>query len=143
MKIFFYLLLISAHFFCLFLRISFEMQQRAKINRLIKKKKTDEEYSSQEEDEGNELLGQPYMPLSAGKRRSMTPREENPVVFLEISTLGGTKLMDGTITQPRALGRLYFELRNDFVPVACSNFMGKCDYLLVLIGIQSFSFILR
>jgi len=99
------------------------MQQRAKINRLIKKKKTDEEYSSQE-DEGNELLGQPYMPLSAGKKRNMTPREENPVVFLEISTFGGTKLMDGTITQPRILGRLHFELRNDFMPVACSNFMG-------------------
>lgn len=98
------------------------MQQRDKINKSIKKKKKDDEYSSDEEF-GNELLGAPYMPQFAGNKRVMTPREENPVIFVEISTLGGTKLLDGNITPPRCLGRLYFELRTDLVPVACSNFM--------------------
>ena len=45
-------------------------------------------------------------------------REENPVVFLEVTAQGGLKLPTGAVTEPKVLGRLYFELRNDIAPVS-------------------------
>jgi peptidylprolyl isomerase len=51
-------------------------------------------------------------------------REENPVVFMDVSSRGGVRLPSGVVTEPRYLGRLYFELRRDIAPVACANFMG-------------------
>jgi hypothetical protein len=50
------------------------------------------------------------------------PREENPVIFLEISTTSDNDLRPSA--QPGlVLGRLYFELRQDIVPLACHNFL--------------------
>jgi hypothetical protein len=78
----------------------------------------------------DELLGAPYVPhMQPGQKIVMTPREENSVVFLEISTLGGTRRIDGTITPRNVLGKLYFELRSDLLPVACFNFMALCTGL--------------
>jgi cyclophilin family peptidyl-prolyl cis-trans isomerase len=50
-------------------------------------------------------------------------REENPVVYLDITAGGGIKLLTGKISQPQLLGRMHFELRRDLVPIACSNFL--------------------
>jgi len=50
------------------------------------------------------------------------PREENPVIFLEISTTSDTELRSSTLPG-LVLGRLYFELRQDIVPLACHNFL--------------------
>lgn len=65
----------------------------------------------------------------AGKTAASNPnvlhrgREENPVVFLEISTRGGLKLPMGGLTQPKLLGKLYIELRQDIAPACCVNFL--------------------
>ena len=48
------------------------------------------------------------------------PREDNSVVFLEISESGHTK---DTTEKATVLGRLYFELRQDIAPLACENFL--------------------
>ena len=48
------------------------------------------------------------------------PREDNSVVFLEISESGHTK---DTAEKATVLGRLYFELRQDIAPLACENFL--------------------
>jgi hypothetical protein len=78
----------------------------------------------------DELLGAPYVPhLQPGQKIEMTPREENPVVYLEVSSCGGTRRMDGTITPRTVIGRLNFELRQDLLPVACFNFMALCTGL--------------
>ena len=48
------------------------------------------------------------------------PREDNPVIFLEISTSNH----DPTVPKKsNVLGRLYFELRQDIAPLACENFL--------------------
>ena len=64
----------------------------------------------------------PTSPASFNNKRGMKssllpsrPREDNPVVFLEISDISNTS--------ERVLGRLYFELRQDIVPMACDNFL--------------------
>jgi hypothetical protein len=51
------------------------------------------------------------------------PREENPVIFLEISTSNNEGGSGRKKNSPSILGRLYFELRQDIVPLACHNFL--------------------
>lgn len=59
-------------------------------------------------------------------------RDENPIIFFEFHSSGGRSLRDGTITPPQNLGKLYFELRKDLLPVSCMNFVylvtGKKGY---------------
>lgn len=74
----------------------------------------------------NDLLGLPYMPAQKGSV-TLDSRDYNPVVFLEVSTSGGRLLNSGVYSQPQLLGRLYFELRKDLVPVACANFLSLCS----------------
>lgn len=76
-----------------------------------------------------DLLGLPYMPNQKGAGSSKPDRGENPIVFLEVSSGGGRLLRNGKYTQPQVLGRMYFELRNDMVPVACGNFLALCSGL--------------
>lgn len=73
------------------------------------------------------LTGAPYEPPGKGPSRFVPSRDENYVVYLEIACAGGRKLRDGSITQPRNLGKLYFELRNDLVPLASTNFATLCS----------------
>jgi hypothetical protein len=70
---------------------------------------------------GNELIGLPYRPPPKGY--VLGNRDENPVVYFEFRSAGGRKLNTGEITVGKNLGRLYFELRKDLVPVACANFI--------------------
>lgn len=93
------------------------------------KKKFIDYDNSNEDDEydkmfASDLLGLPYMPANRGSSGvSYSSRDDNPVVFLEISTCGGRKLKKGNFSQPQILGRLHFELRADVVPVAAANFL--------------------
>ncbi len=73
----------------------------------------------------NDLLGLPYMPPQKGGSHYLS-RDDNPVVYLEVMSGGGRLLNTGVLTKPQLLGRLYFELRKDLVPVACSNFFTLC-----------------
>lgn len=77
-----------------------------------------------EEEFNNDLLGKPYIPVQYSKSNLsiVAPRDDNPVVFLEIKAMGGRKLVDGSYSKPEILGRLYFELRKDIVPIAATNF---------------------
>lgn len=54
-------------------------------------------------------------------------REDNPVVFLEISAGGGRRSNDGAMLGIRVIGRLHFELRKDLVPTSATNFMELCS----------------
>lgn len=72
----------------------------------------------------NDLTGLPFRPPARGY--DFGQRDENPVVYLEFCSPGGRQLNTGQITDPKNLGRLYFELRNDLVPVACANFLALC-----------------
>jgi len=74
----------------------------------------------------NDLLGLPYMPEQKGSVAG-ADRNENPIVFFEVSAGGGRKLKNGETTQPQVLGRMYIELRKDIVPVAAGNFMALCS----------------
>lgn len=74
----------------------------------------------------NDLVGLPYMPPQKGGIH-LANRSDNPVVFMEIQSAGGRLLSTGITTKPEILGRLYFELRKDLVPVACSNFFTLCS----------------
>lgn len=58
-------------------------------------------------------------------------REENPVVYMEVAAQGGLKLPTGAITEPKSLGRLYFELRNDIAPVTALCVTVYCAHLSV------------
>lgn len=72
-----------------------------------------------------DLRGLPYVPPSQMSSGSLVgSRGINPVVFLEFSTIGGRGLPSGG--QPSILGRLYFELRRDLLPVTCTNFLSLC-----------------
>jgi peptidylprolyl isomerase len=64
-------------------------------------------------------------PSGASTAGYVGDREDNPVVYLEISA-GGRRTTSGHTTRPRVLGRLYFELRRDLVPAAAMNFMELC-----------------
>jgi cyclophilin family peptidyl-prolyl cis-trans isomerase len=59
-------------------------------------------------------------------------RQENPIVFFEFQTSGGAPIGNNRVSEPKNLGRLYFELRSDIVPVSCLNFVylvtGKLGY---------------
>ncbi len=74
----------------------------------------------------NDLLGLPYMPDQKGAVY-LESRDDNPVVFFEVTSSGGRHLSTGEYTKPQNLGRMYFELRKDLVPVACSNFFTLCS----------------
>lgn len=75
----------------------------------------------------NDLRGPPYMPSSQLDSGSIVGfRSENPVVFLEFASMGGRTLRTGEVTAPAIIGRLYFELRRDLVPVASANFLDLC-----------------
>ena len=50
-------------------------------------------------------------------------RESNPIVYMDIFCSGGIKLPSGEVTVSKPIGRLYFELRSDLVPVTCANFL--------------------
>lgn len=58
-------------------------------------------------------------------------REENPVVVMEVTAQGGLKLPTGAITQPKKLGNLYFELRNDIAPVNLVRIVFVCQFVMV------------
>jgi cyclophilin family peptidyl-prolyl cis-trans isomerase len=73
-----------------------------------------------------DLQGLPYLPPSGLSNGVVGPRSANPIVFFEIAALGGRKLRTGEITKQSLLGRLYFELRRDLVPVAATNFYELC-----------------
>ena len=91
------------------------------------------DYSSEEEDiqvypldydkDDFEAKGAPYAPARSMTGDYACSREENPVIWMEIQSLGGRKLPTGSFTEPQVLGKLYFELRKDFCPVAVSNFL--------------------
>lgn len=74
----------------------------------------------------NDLLGLPYTPAHKGSA-VLDSRDNNPVVYLEVSTSGGRLLNSGQYSQQQLLGRLYFELRKDLVPVASANFLSLCS----------------
>jgi cyclophilin family peptidyl-prolyl cis-trans isomerase len=74
----------------------------------------------------NDLLGLPYTPNLKGSQ-GRGDREENPVVYLEITAGGGRLLKNKQYSQPQVLGRLHFELRQDLVPVAAGNFLSLCS----------------
>ena len=64
----------------------------------------------------------PYVsPLSLGL--GIPSRKDNPIIYMEFATAGGRTLANGSISAPKILGRLYFELRKDLVPVAVQNFV--------------------
>mmetsp|Transcript_16977 Transcript_16977/g.24598 ORF Transcript_16977/g.24598 Transcript_16977/m.24598 type:complete len:212 (+) Transcript_16977:58-693(+) len=67
-------------------------------------------------------VGLPYVPPQSAIA-AIAPREENPVIFMDISANGGRLNKDGSISQPQLLGRLHFELRCDLIPVVCANFL--------------------
>lgn len=70
-----------------------------------------------------DMLGKSYVPpMNPVQKIVNRPREANPVVFLEIYSAGGRRLRNGNITPPQDLGKMFFELRYDIVPVACANF---------------------
>ena len=59
----------------------------------------------------NDLAGMPYMLDQRGAGFALAPRNDNPVIYLEVASSGGRRIQDGKLTQPKNLGRLYFELR--------------------------------
>lgn len=70
-----------------------------------------------------EIHGESFVPLQGNKDQGHG-RDENPVVYMDISTKGGRRdKKTGTVSQPRKLGRLHFELRMDLCPMTCNNFM--------------------
>jgi cyclophilin family peptidyl-prolyl cis-trans isomerase len=51
-------------------------------------------------------------------------REDNSIVFLDVKTNGGRKVATtGELTESKILGRMYFELRQDLLPITCGNFL--------------------
>jgi len=73
--------------------------------------------------EDNDHLPKPFQPLRTGPKLLLADREENPIVYFDVESLGGGVARGGGRTKPRELGRIHFELRNDLVPVACANFL--------------------
>lgn len=69
-----------------------------------------------------EIHGFPFKPMQANKDDTKI-REENSVVFMEISAKGGKRTNRGLLTKPRVIGKLHFELRMDICPMVCSNFI--------------------
>jgi len=77
-----------------------------------------------------DMRGLPYVPPSQMSSGSIVgPQGTNPVVFLELATVGGRRLPSGQVSAPTTLGRLYFELRRDLLPVTCTNFLSLCTGL--------------
>lgn len=75
-----------------------------------------------------DLRGLPYIPSSTQDNGAVVGvRSNNPVVFIEIAAMGGRVLKNGQTSAPTMLGRLYFELRRDLVPVASTNFFELCS----------------
>ncbi len=65
-----------------------------------------------------------YFP-PGGDSSYMTEREDNSIIYMDISTEGGRalKTLPVTYSEPKLIGRLHFELRGDLVPLACANFL--------------------
>lgn len=65
-----------------------------------------------------------YFP-PGGDVSSLPDREDNSVIYMDISTKGGRELktIPVTYSEPKLIGRLHFELRCDLVPIACANFL--------------------
>lgn len=65
-----------------------------------------------------------YFP-SGGNSSKIEDREDNSIIYMDISTEGGRALntIPVTYTEPKLIGRLHFELRCDLVPIACTNFL--------------------
>jgi cyclophilin family peptidyl-prolyl cis-trans isomerase len=69
-----------------------------------------------------EIHGMAYTPLE-GNKDDHKIRDENPVVFLDISSRGGKRNSRGLLSKPRLIGRIHIELRLDICPMTCSNFI--------------------
>jgi cyclophilin family peptidyl-prolyl cis-trans isomerase len=82
----------------------------------------------------HEIWGKPYAPMEANKDDHRV-RDENPVVYMDISLRGGKRGPRGQLSKPRLIGRLHIELRMDMVPMACSNFQ---ELLLESRGVSIF-----
>lgn len=78
-------------------------------------------YYCYDDEYDEDLIPRPYMKPEIS--RTILTRKDNPVVFLELATAGGRSVGNGAVTAPQNLGRLYFELRKDLLPVACQNFL--------------------
>jgi hypothetical protein len=70
-----------------------------------------------------DISGPAYQPPDSDSLNFVANREDNSVIYIDISTEGGRKLHTGAITKPHLIGRLYFELRCDLVPLATTNFL--------------------
>lgn len=73
--------------------------------------------------ENQHIIKLPYEPSKKYGTRGNTSRVDNPVVYIDVSTLGGRKLNTGEVTKSLMLGRMHFELRKDLVPITCQNFL--------------------
>lgn len=88
----------------------------------------DEAYEwDSEQGEGEDGNVEPLAYNPNTRRSVMTKRALNPIVFMEISSMGGRKERNGIISKPTVLGRLYFELRKDLAPIACENFLSLIE----------------
>jgi cyclophilin family peptidyl-prolyl cis-trans isomerase len=54
-------------------------------------------------------------------------RDDNSVIFIEVSRGGGRLQLNGKPSEPGVIGRMYFELRADLVPQASSNFLALIE----------------
>ena len=68
------------------------------------------------------IHGFPFKGMASNKD-DIKVREENPVVYMDISAKGGKRNNRGIISKPRLIGRLHFELRMDIAPMTCTNFI--------------------
>ena len=89
--------------------------------RQIKEKRKPPEQPKQ--DIEREIHGQAFIPMIMNKDISVN-RDENPVVYFEMSSKGGRRdKLTGKVSDPILIGRLHFELRMDLCPMTCNNFM--------------------
>jgi hypothetical protein len=100
------------------------MQKRLKNSLIFESASKVEEVGHHERHEVDmQVYGDPYR----GSEPPNRPREQNTVIFLEVSSSGGREFPPGRISAPRLLGRLYFELRQDIAPVSAINFELLCS----------------
>ena len=87
------------------------------------KNRKGDDYYCYDEEFDEDMVSRPFSLPTVSSIDLASIRKDNPVVYLDIMTAGGRKLLDGTTTLPDLVGRLYFELRKDLVPVCVSNFV--------------------
>lgn len=85
------------------------------------KNKVDEEKSAI--DYSVDVAGAAYTPPNSDLINYCGIREDNSVIYMDISTEGGRTLRTGETTQPHLIGRLYFEIRCDLLPLTTTNFL--------------------